>query len=137
MAWTLRSGQLSDVDSVLALWAAAEAEPTHTDDSQSLGKLIAHDPAALIVAEDSGSIVGSVIAGWDGWRGSVYRLVVAPPYRRLGLGTELLRAAEIRMGTTGAIRQQAVVVASESVATAFWQGSGWHQQVDRVRFVKG
>ena len=137
MPWTLRSGQLTDVDAVLALWTAAEAEPTHTDDSESLGKLIEHDAHALIVAEENGSLVGSVIAGWDGWRGSVYRLVVAPEYRRLGLATQLLREAETRMGAAGAVRQQAIVVESESVATAFWQASGWQRQTDRVRFVKG
>ena len=137
MPWTLRSGQLADVDAVLALWAVAEAEPTHTDDSESLGKLIAHDAGALIVAEDGGSLVGSIIAGWDGWRGSVYRLVVAPDYRRRGLATQLLHEAEERMSAAGAVRQQAIVVESESVASAFWQASGWQQQVDRVRFVRG
>jgi len=120
------------------MWAEAEAEPTRTDDAESLGKLIEHDPLALIVADDDhGLIVGSVIAAWDGWRGSVYRLVVAPPYRRLGLGAQLLREAESRMSAAGAVRQQAIVVESEPAARAFWQSSGWQQQVERLRFVKG
>jgi hypothetical protein len=79
MGWTLRTGRLSDAGAVLLLWAEADAEPTRTDDVASLQRLIVHDPAALIVAEEDGRLVGSVIAGWDGWRGSVYRLVVAPP----------------------------------------------------------
>ena len=137
MIWTIRTGQRSDVESILRLWAEAEAEPTHTDDSESLGKLIEHDPLALIVAHDGGSLVGSVIAAWDGWRGSVYRLVVAPRHRRLGLGAQLLREAESRMSAAGAVRQQAIVVESEPVATAFWRSSGWQQQVERLRFVKG
>jgi hypothetical protein len=79
MSWTLRTGRLSDVEAVLQLWEASDAEPTHTDNVTSLGQLIVHDRDALIIAEDDGRLVGSVIAGWDGWRGSVYRLVVAPP----------------------------------------------------------
>ncbi len=137
VTWTLRNGTLSDVDLVLRLWADADAEPTHTDDAESLGKLIDHDPLALIVAEDLGAIVGSVIAAWDGWRGTVYRLAVAPAFRRLGLGTQLLEAAETRMSAAGAVRFQSIVVETESGATAYWQASGWEQQVERLRFVKG
>lgn len=125
MAWTIRVGRVSDIESVLHLWTRAAAEPSHTDDTEGLGTLIEHDPSALIVAEDSGSIVGSVIAAWDGWRGSVYRLVVAPSHRRLGLGSELVREAERRLSAVGAVRWQAVVVETESTAVGFWQASGW------------
>ena len=137
VAWSLRTGQLNDVDPVLRLWVAAGAEATHTDDLESLSALVAHDPSALIVAEEDGSIVGSVIAAWDGWRGSVYRLVVAPSHRRLGLGRQLLGEAEARLSAVGAVRLQAIVVESERKAMGFWRESGWDRQVDRVRFVRG
>jgi len=137
VAWSLRTGQLNDVDPVLRLWVAAGAEATHTDDLESLSALVAHDPSALIVAEEDGSIVGSVIAAWDGWRGSVYRLVVAPSHRRLGLGRQLLSEAEARLSAVGAVRLQAIVVESERKAMGFWRESGWDRQVDRVRFVRG
>jgi ribosomal protein S18 acetylase RimI-like enzyme len=137
MVWTIRPGQLADVESVLLLWAEAEAEPTRTDDAGSLGLLMDTDPAALIVAVDDGSIVGSVIAAWDGWRGSVYRLVVAPSHRRLGLGGRLLDAAESRLVAAGAVRLQAIVVETAPKATGFWRASGWEEQDHRLRFVKG
>jgi ribosomal protein S18 acetylase RimI-like enzyme len=137
MAWSLRTGQLYDVDPVLQLWIASAAEPTHTDDVESLTALVVHDPSALIVAEADGSIVGSVIAAWDGWRGSVYRLVVAPTQRRRGLGRLLLAEAEARLAVLGAVRLQAIVVEHEPRAMAFWQDSGWEQQAHRVRFVRG
>jgi ribosomal protein S18 acetylase RimI-like enzyme len=137
MAWSLRTGQLSDVDPVLRLWVAAGAEPTHTDDVASVTTLVAHDPSALIVAEEDGAIVGSVIAAWDGWRGSVYRLVVAPSHRRLGLGRQLLGEAEAHLAAVGAVRMQAIVVDTEPEAIGFWRESGWDRQVHRARFVRG
>jgi ribosomal protein S18 acetylase RimI-like enzyme len=137
MTWTIRPGQLSDVESVLHLWSTAGAEPTHTDDAASLTALIRRDPAALIVAEDDSSIVGSVIAGWDGWRGSVYRLVVAPSHRRKGLGRRMLDQAEERLSAAGAVRLQAIVVETDPQAVGFWHASRWEQQVHRLRFVKG
>ena len=137
VAWSLRTGQLNDVDPVLRLWVAAGAEATHTDDLESLSALVAHDPSALIVAEEDGSIVGSVIAAWDGWRGSIYRLVVAPSHRRRGLGRQLLAQAEARLAAAGAIRQQAIVVETERPAMGFWDDSGWERQAHRVRYVRG
>jgi ribosomal protein S18 acetylase RimI-like enzyme len=133
----LRRGRWSDVDRVLDLWARSDAEPTHTDDAGSLRALIEHDGSALLIAEDGDSLVGTVIAGWDGWRGSVYRLVVAPTHRRRGLATRLLGAAQSHLGAVGAVRLQAVVVETEAPATGFWAGSGWEQQQHRLRFVTG
>src|SRR2546427_10319861 len=60
----IRPGTTADVTAVLDLWLDAAAEPTHTDDVGSLTRLVAHDPAALLVAEERGRLVGSVIAGW-------------------------------------------------------------------------
>jgi ribosomal protein S18 acetylase RimI-like enzyme len=137
VAWSLRTAQLSDVDSVLRLWLASAAEPTHTDDVDSLRALVTHDPSALIIAEEVGSIVGSVIAAWDGWRGSIYRLVVAPAHRRRGLGRQLLGRAEARLAAVGAVRLQAIVVETERQAIDFWGDSEWERQGHRVRFVRG
>jgi ribosomal protein S18 acetylase RimI-like enzyme len=152
MGWTLRAGQPEEAEELLAFWVEAGAEPTHTDTRESLCVLMEHDPAALIMAEENGAIVGSVIAAWDGWRGSVYRLVVSRSHRRRGLGRQLLRAAEERLSSAGALRAQAIVVENEvvenevveneavgdeAVALSFWRASGWQQQVRRLRFVKG
>ena len=137
MAVTIRSGRLADVEAVLELWQRAGAEPSHTDDVAGLATLMARDPSALILAEDDRAIIGSVVAGWDGWRGSIYRLVVDPSHRRLGIGSQLVREAEARLRSHGAIRMQAIVVETEERATAFWRATGWDRQAARLRFVKG
>jgi ribosomal protein S18 acetylase RimI-like enzyme len=134
MAPTIRPAQQDDLAAVLALWRQADAEPTHTDDLHSLAQLLAHDPHALLLAEETDKIVGSVIAGWDGWRGSIYRLAVTPSHRRHGLGQRLLHAAEDRLRTAGARRLQAIVVETDSRATRFWRTTDWTEQVERLRF---
>ena len=83
MRTDIRAAVEGDIPAVLDLWREAAA-PTSTDSSDALRRLLERDPGSLVVAESSGRIVGSVIAGWDGWRGSVYRLAVAP--RTAGAG---------------------------------------------------
>jgi ribosomal protein S18 acetylase RimI-like enzyme len=134
---TFRPATALDAPAVLALWLESEAEPTHTDDVENVRQLIERDPVALIVAELDHRLVGSVIAGWDGWRGSIYRLAVVPDQRRQGLGRQLVRRAEERLAQAGAVRCQAIVVETESQAVAFWKASGWEQQTERLRFVAG
>jgi ribosomal protein S18 acetylase RimI-like enzyme len=137
MDTVMRTGRRADVPAVLRLWIEAGAHPSHTDNVAGLEALLAHDADALILAEDGPTVVGSVIAAWDGWRGSIYRLAVAPTHRRTGLGRRLLRRAEAHLGEVGAVRLQAVVVGTDARATAFWGASGWEQQHDRLRFVQG
>ncbi len=137
MTPTVRIGSTSDIEAVLLLWATSGAEPTHTDDAPSLQALIEHDGSALLVAQDRGELVGSVLAGWDGWRGSVYRLAVAPTHRRRGLGRRLLAEAEAHLRSVGGLRLCAVVVETESTATGFWRAAGWEEQRHRLRFVTG
>jgi ribosomal protein S18 acetylase RimI-like enzyme len=133
----IRRAVEADLPEVLSLWHAAGAESTHTDDLASLRRLYAHDPEALLVASDGDRLVGSVVAAWDGWRGSIYRLVVAPAARRQGVAARLVRGAERRLATVGARRLQAVVVASDTAATGFWRSTRWEQQPGRLRFTNG
>ena len=127
----IRPAVTGDLAAVLQLWQEA-ADPTSTDTDSALRALVEHDRDALMVAEESGRIVGTVIAGWDGWRGSVYRLVVAPDFRRSGLGRHLVEAAERRLAELGAQRTQAVVVGSDSRAMGFWSATEWRLQDGQV-----
>lgn len=104
---------------------------------ESVVRLIEHDGEALIVAVENGRIVGSVIGAWDGWRGAIYRLAVAPSHRRSGLARRLVADAEDRLRSRGAVRLAAIVVESDPQAVGFWRSSGWEEQTERARFVKG
>jgi ribosomal protein S18 acetylase RimI-like enzyme len=137
MSATIRPCTLDEAGAVLELWQVAEAEPSHTDDIPSIVGLLNHDPGGLLVADDTGQIVGSVIAGWDGWRGSIYRLVVAPSHRRQGLARRLLAEAEVRLRSQGATRLAAIVVDRDLPAIGFWRSSDWQEQTSRLRFVNG
>jgi ribosomal protein S18 acetylase RimI-like enzyme len=133
----IRTGTVADLPAVLDLWARSTA-PTHTDDRPALEGLLRHDAGSLIVAEDAGAVVGSVVAAWDGWRGTIHRLAVDPSYRRRGLGLRLLEAAEAHLAESGARRLQAVVREDDPAAVGFWESTaGWARQQGQVRFTKG
>jgi ribosomal protein S18 acetylase RimI-like enzyme len=132
----IRSATKRDVGDVLALWRAAGAVPTVSDAPDALVALLDHDPDALVLAELAGQVVGSVIAGWDGWRGSLYRLAVAPEQRRRGIASALVREGERRLRARGARRLTVIVVDDDEPAMAFWRATGLTRQAHRARFIR-
>ncbi len=146
---------------MLALWRAAEVHPATGTNREGLERLLASDAEALLVAElhalgtsgtsaDSGAgsdpgsssvalripLVGSLIAVWDGWRGSFYRLAVHPEHRREGLATELVREGERRLAVHDAERLTAIVADEDPGAHEFWTAAGYQCQAGRERFVR-
>jgi ribosomal protein S18 acetylase RimI-like enzyme len=119
---------------VLALWREAEAPPSPTDGPDSLRTLIRRDPEALLVAEARGEVVGSLIVGWDGWRGNLYRLAVLPAQRRTGVARRLVREGVRRLQERGAVRINALVIRSDTAATGFWRAAGFTHDARMARF---
>lgn len=134
--WRIRPGNEEDIASLRDLWRAAEGPPSPTDGEEPLRLLLRHDPGALIVAEADGMPIGSLIAAWDGWRGSFYRLAVDPAWRRRGIATALVRRGEERLAGLGAVRLTAIAVGSDRAATGLWTAAGYERQSDRGRFVR-
>jgi ribosomal protein S18 acetylase RimI-like enzyme len=131
----VRTATARDIDSVLALWRAAGGTATVTDTPNGVKRLLDTAPEALLVAEAS-VVVGSLIAAWDGWRGSFYRLAVDPDRRRQGIGSLLLREGERRLRTVGAVRLTAILVDDDPAVSAFWRAAGYERQANRARFIR-
>ena len=133
--WVIRSAGEEDIVSVLDLWVVAGSLRSVSDSPDGLARLLATDLQALLVAERGGVLAGSLIAAWDGWRGSFYRLAVSPEHRRKGLATMLLREGERRLRERGAVRLTAIVADDEAGAMDFWRAVGYERQQHRARFV--
>jgi ribosomal protein S18 acetylase RimI-like enzyme len=107
---SVRRCREADVSAVLDLWTEARSEHASTPDRlDDVERLIADSPAALLVAERDGMIVGALIAAWDGWRGNMYRLAVRDGHRREGIGLALTRAGEEYLRRCGVQRVTALV----------------------------
>lgn len=126
---TVRRADSGDIDALLALWAAARTEHAVTTDTpQAVARLL--DRSAVFVRDGSDGLAGAVIAGWDGWRGTLYRLAVRSELRRSGLGTALVRAAEAWLIAQGASRITVLVAFEDPGARAFWASAGY--DVDEI-----
>jgi len=127
----------SDVTEILDFWANnAENNSRPTDSSVALIGLIARDPDALILAIENGEIVGTVIAGWNGWRCCLYRLAVREDKRKQGIGQLLVDQAIERFKAFGGTRIDAMILDENETAHKAWASFGFEPQDNWSRWVK-
>ncbi len=123
----IRAATADDLDIVLAFWKTAAEGTSISDDRDGVERLVARDPEALILAELDGELVGTVIAGFDGWRCHLYRLAVQD---------RLLTAAEERFVRLGGRRGDAMVLQLNETAHHAWRAAGYTPEEQWRRWVK-
>jgi len=126
-----------DIRELIEFWAGAgENDSRPTDTPEAVERLLARDADSLVVARLDGRVVGTVIAGYDGWRAHLYRLAVAPDQRRRGIGRELMQRAEARLAAFGVSRFDAMVLAHNDLGRSLWTSLGYTEQDDWRRWVR-
>ncbi|MGH7843507.1 MAG: GNAT family N-acetyltransferase [Candidatus Binataceae bacterium] len=134
----LQQAREDDLSAVLVLWEeAGVTPPSATDSIEGLSGLLKEPAAILLVAWLDDRIVGSVIGGWDGWRGNIYRLTVTPEYRRRGIARQLVAKVSRALFDKDAWRLSALVEHEHRWAIDFWDSRrdlGYERDPKFVRY---
>jgi ribosomal protein S18 acetylase RimI-like enzyme len=136
----IRSFQAADRGALEQLWARVFADdpPWNAPGIMIEAKLKVQSELLLVgkVGED---LVGAVMAGFDGVRGWIYHLAVAPEWRRRGFATRLVRAAERGLRTLGCAKVNLQVRPTNREVVAFYRtlGYGIEERVSMGRRLEG
>ena len=124
----------ADYDAVVALWRTSwpGVKVGRSDTPAELAKKLQRDPDLFLVAEIAGRIVGTVIGGFDGRRGLVYHLAIAPEQRGRGLGAALMTELETRLKTKGCVRCYLLVAPDNFGVTGLYRRLGWEEMPVRI-----
>lgn len=129
----VRSFTWDDWPQVLELWRTAgpgiHLGPSDTPDE--IRRKWDHDPDLFLVAQAGHELVGAVMGGYDGRRGLVYHLAVAPRRRHAGIGRALMAEMERRLAAKGCLKSYLLVAPANAEAVAFYRRLGW-QAMDMV-----
>lgn len=83
-----------DFEEVVTLWERCDLLRPWNDPEMDIERKLNHDVSLFLVAEVNGEVVGTVMGGYDGHRGSAYYLGVHPEYRGRGIANALLNRLE-------------------------------------------
>lgn len=116
-----------DYQAVIELWnnAGPGLHVRRSDEPGEIQKKLARDPDLFLLAETDGRVIGSVLGGFDGRRGLVYHLAVAPEYRQQGIASALMDELEQRLKQKGCIRSYLMVTFENIDAVRFYEKRGW------------
>jgi ribosomal protein S18 acetylase RimI-like enzyme len=128
-----RDMTIDDYNEVSYLWKSVGGLALSAADSrEEIDRFLAHNPGLSQVAVAEGAVVGAVLCGHDGRRGSVYHLAVAPAFRGLGLGRGLVERCLARLGELGIAKCHAFVLHDNAAGLQFWRRLGWNARHDLV-----
>ena len=132
----IRPCRSDECGKILELWHGAGSTPSVSDTIDDVKKEMQSDGGILLVAEHKGKVVGTVMGGWDGWRGNIYRLAVLPDYRLRGIGRRLVREVESQLVDRGARKLSILVEKNENIAVAFWDAMKNYEYQPDDRFIR-
>jgi ribosomal protein S18 acetylase RimI-like enzyme len=127
----LRKYKHQDKDSLIKLWQEAFPNPTpHNNPVLVLTEKLKQDNF-IIIAEKSGQIIGSCMAGYDGHHGWLYCVAVSPKSRRIGIGSKLVRHTIKQLDKQGCVKVNLQIVAGNEQVIEFYRALGFSIE-DRI-----
>jgi ribosomal protein S18 acetylase RimI-like enzyme len=126
----IRPFRTSDESSVIALWEGCGLLRPWNDPKKDIRRKLRVQPEMFLVGLLGKQVLATVMAGYEGHRGWINYLAVAPEHRREGHGRAMMAAAERLLRDAGCPKVNLQVRATNASAIHFYERLGY--QVDDV-----
>ncbi len=114
---------------MIDLWQSVFGyEAEHNKPETVIDKKLEINDSLFFVAMNESCVVGTVMAGYDGHRGWIYSIAVAPDSRHQGIGSRLLSFAEKKLDSLGCMKINLQIIAGNEAVEHFYLSSGYHTE---------
>ena len=125
MLMEIRQFQIQDEEAVVALWRSCDLLRPWNDPHKDIRRKLEVRPDLFLVGVLDGQIVASVMAGYEGHRGWLSYLGVAPEYQRHGLARAIVTEAERLLRAAGCPKINLQVRTSNQGVIEFYRRIGY------------
>ena len=120
----IRPYSVDDEPAVIALWRECGLV-AWSDPQKDIARKLRVNPEWFLVGELRNTVMATCMVGYEGHRGWINLLAVAPAYRRSGHGRALLAEAERLLRAAGCPKVNLLVRTSNVAVIAFYQRLGF------------
>jgi ribosomal protein S18 acetylase RimI-like enzyme len=123
----IRPFRIPDEPTVAALWEQCELTRPWNDPHKDIARKLAVQPELFLVGVIDEAVMASVMAGYEGHRGWVNYLAVAPAFRGQGHARTLMQHVEALLLERGCPKVGLLVRTSNREALEFYRHLGYAQ----------
>ncbi|MFC2045571.1 GNAT family acetyltransferase [Chloroflexota bacterium] len=128
MKMTVRPYSPGDENAVLELWRKCNLTRPWNNPKLDIERKLKVNPELFLVGLVGGRIIATVIGGYDGHRGWIQYLAVAPDYQRRGLGSKITKAVEEKILGIGCPKINLQIRAENAAVVAFYESIGYQTE---------
>lgn len=117
----------ADKSHIISIWEQTGLTRPWNDPEQDVVNALSGKTSTILIAKESGTILGTCMAGYDGHRGWIYYLAVMPSHQKKGLGKKLFEAAEEWLYRQGAPKIMILIREDNQKVMEFYKGIGFER----------
>ena len=121
----IRAFKLEDEAAVVSLWRGCDLLRPWNDPHKDIRRKLEVRRDLFLVGVLDGQVVATAMAGYDGHRGWLNYVAVAPEHRHLGLGRAIMKEAERLLREAGCPKINLQVRAANEGAIEFYRRLGF------------
>jgi len=114
-------------EAVIDLWKKCDSLVSKNDPVQDIQRKMEFQPDLFLVGLVRDSVIGSVMIGYEGHRGWINYLAVAPEYQRRGYGKRLIKKSIDELRKLGCLKINLQVRNTNRKAVDFYRHLGFKE----------
>lgn len=123
---------VEDYENVSSLWMTIKGFGIRSidDSKEGVERFIKRNPTTSVVAEEDGKIVGAILCGHDGRRGTLYHVCVHENYRRRGVGKAMVVFCMEALKKEHINKVSLIAFKTNQIGNSFWHHESWDFRED-------
>lgn len=121
----IRSIDIEDIEVIVELWRACNLTRPWNNPYKDVDIALKTDSCNILVGYDDDELVATVMCGFDGHRGWLYYLAVAPNRQGCGFGRKITNAAEEWLAIAGAPKVELMIRDDNVAVREFYENLGF------------